>query len=212
MRPQRPAVGVARNAAAHSSSWALAWPALSRRFVCKRVFPVEQSTPTLTPTPTQTLAAAHFSSHRLLGFSFLSISVFVFAPFLATFHFPFSVLENCLALLTMLIISMIYFLFVFIIICVRLSLGRRAGSKNAHTVSDIAPRAQSQLRGKAAASAAAAAVWRHHFPIAVSLSVCFSLLVIIICMAKLVFHLLFVICCFFLVAVVVVYLLAFGAF
>lgn len=172
---------MARNAAAHSSSWALAWPALSRRFVCKRVFPVEQLPPTLTPTPTQTLAAAHFSSHRLLGFSFLS--VFVFAPFLATFHFPFSVLENCLALLTMLIISMIYFLFVFIIICVRLSLGRRAGSKNAHTVSDIAPRAQSQLRGKAAASA-----WRHHFPIAVSLSVCFSLLVIIICMAKLVFH------------------------
>lgn len=95
----------------------------------------------------------------------------------------------------MLIISMIYFLFVFIIICVRLSLGRRAGSKNAHTVSDIAPRAQSKLGGKAAASpsAAAAAAWRHHFPIAVSLSVCFSLLVIIICMAKLVFHLLFAI-------------------
>lgn len=95
-----------------------------------------------------------------------------------------------MALLTMLIISMIYFLFVFIIIYVRLSLGRRAGSKNAHTVSDIAPRAPSQLGGKAAdAAAAAAAAWRHHFPIAVSLSVCFSLLVIIICMAKLVFHL-----------------------
>lgn len=97
----------------------------------------------------------------------------------------------------MLIISMIYFLFVFIIICVRLSLGRRAGIKNAHTVSDIAPRAQSQLGGKAAASAdaaaAAAAAWRHHFPIAVSLSVCFSLLVIIICMAKVVFHLSFAI-------------------
>lgn len=32
-----------RSAAALSSSWALAWPALLRRFVCKRVFPVAAS-------------------------------------------------------------------------------------------------------------------------------------------------------------------------
>lgn len=105
-----------RSEAALSSSWARVWPALSPRFVCKRVFPVGSRRVNTSLPP--------FLRPRISS-GLLALLVFPYF-FSATFHFPFSAgsvgaslrrflceMENCAALnapllLFLLIISMIY--------------------------------------------------------------------------------------------------------